>query len=212
MKTKRALIIVDVQKDFMPGGTLAVPNGDEIIPTINKILPKFDLVIFTLDWHPENHNSFASQHEGKKEFDVIDINGNKQVLWPDHCIQDTPGAALHPDINLSLIDGSFYFFKKGINPEIDSYSGFYDNNRNSSELSDFLNEKGVEKVFLVGLAFEYCLAFTAIDAALLGFKTTVIKEGTRPIRLSSFNEVMKKFKDAGVNLIEEWEMSLYNLL
>lgn len=123
----KALIVVDVQNDFCPEGSLQVPKGDEIVPIINELLPKFDLVIFTKDWHTADHKSFASQHKNHDIFDTIELNGIKQILWPDHCVQDTPGADFHPDLDLSKCKKDFYIFKKGIDPEIDSYSAFYDN-------------------------------------------------------------------------------------
>jgi len=212
MKNRKALIIVDAQNDFMPGGALAVPEGDRIISVINSLLPKFDLIIFTKDWHPYNHKSFASQHEGKEIYDSVDLNGLSQVLWPDHCIQDTPGADLHPGIDFGKINGDFYFFKKGMDPEVDSYSGFYDNGRkNSTGLKEFLDERGVAEVYVVGLALDYCVSYTAIDAAMVGFKTAVIEDGTRSIS-PDINEVLQNFHEAGVSFIESWELEMYNLV
>jgi nicotinamidase/pyrazinamidase len=212
MKKVKALIIVDAQNDFMPGGALAVKEGDRIIPVINSLLPKFDLVIFTKDWHPSNHKSFASQHEGAKEFDMIDLNGLDQVLWPDHCVQNTPGADLHPDIDFGKIKGDFYIFKKGMDPETDSYSGFYDNGRkNSTGLKEFLEERGVAQTYICGLALDYCVSYTAIDSAMEGFKTCVIEDATKSID-PDINEVLKNFREAGVSFIESWELDMYNLM
>lgn len=211
MKRKNALIVVDVQRDFLPGGSLAVPDGDKVIPVINELLSKFDLIIFTQDWHPENHKSFASQHEGKQVFDTIMLNGQSQVLWPDHCVQYTPGAEITPDIKLGKCKKDFYVFKKGMGPEVDSYSAFYDNGRaNSTELSEFLTAWGVTNVYVVGLALDYCVAYTAIDAALEGFKTCVIEDATKAIS-PDINDVLKQFNEAGVDFIQTWELDMYNL-
>lgn len=207
---KKCLIIVDPQNDFMTNGALAVPNAEEIIPVINNLLPKFELIIFTKDWHPENHKSFASQHKNKKPFDIIELNGLEQVLWPDHCINNEKGSEFHDDIDFNRINGKFYIFKKGMDPEVDSYSGFYDNGRKySTGLADFLKEKGVEETYLVGLALDFCLEYTAIDSAMEGFETVVIKDGTRPLN-SDISNTLNKFREAGVKMIESWELNMYN--
>lgn len=201
MKNKQALIIVDAQNDFMPGGSLAVPNGNEIIPVINALLPNFELIIFTQDWHPENHKSFASQHKDKKVYDKINLNGLDQILWPDHCIQNSYGANIHKEIDLGKITGNFYIFKKGMDPEVDSYSGFYDNGKkNSTGLAEFLKERDVKTVNIVGLALDFCVAYTAIDAASEGFKTFVIADGTRAITKSD-KEMNELFKNNNVKFI-----------
>lgn len=207
----KTLVVVDAQYDFMPGGALAVENGDKIVPVINELLPKFDLVIFTKDWHPANHKSFASQHDNKNTFDMIKLNGLDQVLWPDHCIQDTRGSDIHDDIDFGKINGDFYIFKKGMDPKVDSYSGFYDNGRrNSTGLKDFLEEKNVHEVFIVGLALDFCVEYTAIDSALEGFDTILIKDGTRSLK-PDISDTLKKFQEAGVKIIESWELDLYNI-
>jgi len=212
MKNIKALIIVDAQNDFMPGGALTVNDGDGIIPVINSLLPKFDLIIFTKDWHPENHKSFASQHEGKSPYEMIDLNGLNQVLWPEHCVQNTPGSDLHKDLDLGAIQGDFYIFKKGTDPEVDSYSGFYDNDRkNSTGLKEFLDERGVAQIYICGLALDYCVSATAIDSAMGGFKTCVIEDATRSID-PNINEVIENFHEAGVAFIESWELDMYNLM
>lgn len=179
---KKALIVVDLQNDFMPGGSLAVPEGDKIIPVINELISKFNLVIFTKDWHPANHKSFASQHEEKNAFETIDLNGVKQVLWPDHCVQNTPGADFHKDLDFSKIKKDFYIFKKGMDPEVDSYSGFYDNERkNSTGLNEFLNKLGVKETYICGLAGDYCCKYTAMDSAEQGFDTYFITDAIKYI-------------------------------
>lgn len=211
MIKKKVLIVVDAQNDFMPGGALPVEDGDQIIPVINSLLPKFDLVIFTKDWHPVNHKSFVNQHEGRGLYETIDLNGLSQVLWPEHCVQNTPGADIHSDIDFSKCKGDFYIFKKGMDPEVDSYSGFYDNGRkNSTELKEFLDEREVTEVYVCGLALDYCVAYTAIDSAMEGFKTCVIEDATRAIG-SDINEVLGHFLEADVDFIESWELDIYNL-
>lgn len=210
MKNKNVLIVVDAQYDFMPGGALAVENGDKIVPVINKLLPNFDLIIFTKDWHPANHKSFASQHDDKNPFDMIDLNGLDQVLWPDHCVQKTRGSDIHDNIDFGKIKGDFYIFKKGMDPEVDSYSGFYDNGRiNSTGLKDFLEERGITKTFICGLALDFCVEYTAIDSAMEGFDTVLIKDGTRSLK-PNIDDTLQKFREAGVKLIESWELDLYN--
>jgi nicotinamidase/pyrazinamidase len=178
----KALILVDIQNDFLPGGALAVPNGDEVIPVANRVSPKFGLVVATQDWHPRDHGSFASNHPGKKPGDVIDLNGLRQVLWPDHCVQHTRGAELAPGLGVSRVAR---VFQKGTDPAIDSYSGFFDNGyRRSTGLADYLREKGVDEVFVMGLATDYCVNFTALDAVeRVGLRTTLIEDGSRGINL-----------------------------
>jgi nicotinamidase/pyrazinamidase len=210
MKNKTALIVVDVQNDFLPGGPLEVSEGDRIIPTINKLLPKFDLIIFTKDWHPANHKSFASQHEGKNAFDLVDLNGLDQVLWPDHCVRGTPGADIHEGIDFGRIKGSFYIFKKGNDSEVDSYSAFYDNGRkNSTGLKEFLDLLDIKENFICGLALDYCVEYTAIDSAMEGFDTVVIKDATRSLN-EDITDTLNKFQEAGVKMIESWELDIYN--
>lgn len=203
---KKALIVVDVQNDFIPGGSLAVTEGDKIIPIINDLLKEFDLVVFTQDWHPSNMNAFASQHEGKSPFDKYIVDGVEDTLWPDHCVQDTFGAELHKDIDFSKIRGDFYFFKKGTTPDYHPYSGF-----GGTDLADFLRNKNVDRVFVTGLALDYCVADTAIDAAMEGFDTCVVKDATRAIS-QDLTETYQKFKDADVKMIESWEFPMYNLI
>lgn len=189
----KALIVVDVQQDFLPGGSLAVSNGDEVIPVIKELMNKFDLIVFTQDFHPADHKSFASQHEDKNPFDVIDLNGQSQVLWPDHCVQNSKGSEIHPELlgNIALKDKNFYIFKKGTNSEVDSYSGFKDNHVDGkgedTGLHEFLQERGVEEVYVTGLSLDYCVAWTAKDAADLGYKTFVVLDGTRAIDLVNFH-------------------------
>lgn len=186
----KAFILIDIQHDFLPGGRLAVADGDQIVPLVNKLQQQFELVVATQDWHPANHKSFASRHEGKKPFDQIDLNGLEQVLWPDHCVQGSTGADFSAELNMDRVEA---IFRKGMNPEIDSYSGFYDNgHRKSTGLADYLRGRGVKEVYLSGLAGDYCVYFTAKDALQEGFKTVVIEDATRPIDQEGFEKAKKE--------------------
>lgn len=190
----KALLLIDIQTDFLPGGSLAVPGGDEIIPLINKLQPAFELVVATQDWHPADHKSFASIHKGKAVFEQIELNGWPQVLWPDHCVQATAGAELATGIDWRQTEA---IFRKGTNKEIDSYSGFYDNgHQKSTGLSAYLKGRGVTAVYLAGLAGDYCVYFTAKDALAEGFDTYIIEDATRPIDKAGFEkaktDVLKK--------------------
>lgn len=193
--TMRALIIVDVQYDFVTGGKLEVPNGEQVIPLVNNLSEHFDLVVATQDWHPANHKSFASNHPDKKPFDIIKLNGLEQVLWPDHCVQGSRGAEFHEQLDMNRIEG---IFRKGMDPEIDSYSGFYDNGRKKSTgLSGYLKERQVEAVYVCGLAGDYCVFFTARDALKNGFQTFVIEDATRPIDKDGFENARKDIVTLG---------------
>jgi len=190
----KTLVLIDLQNDFMPGGALAVENGDQIIPLINDLQEKFELVIATQDWHAKGHSSFASSHKNSKVFDVVNINGIQQVLWPDHCIQNSWGARFHEDLNTSHIET---IFRKGTNLEIDSYSGFYDNaHLKSTGLAGYLREKGATKVYFAGLAGDYCVAYSVLDSIAEGFDTTLIEDATKAINLEGFQqmklEIMRK--------------------
>jgi nicotinamidase/pyrazinamidase len=176
------LILVDLQYDFMPGGALAVPRGDEVVPLANLLAARFKLVVASQDWHPPGHRSFASQHPGKRPGDVIELEGLDQRLWPDHCVQHTPGAELHHDLDRTRIDR---IFQKGADPAIDSYSAFYDNaHRRATGLDDYLKAKGAARIFLMGLATDYCVKFSSLDAIGLGFEVSVIADGCRGIDAS----------------------------
>lgn len=180
------LIIIDVQNDFVPGGALAVPEGDKIVGLINDLQDKFDLVIATQDWHPKGHASFASSHQNAEKFSVLKLNGLDQVMWPDHCIQNSKGAEFHPDLETAAIEA---IFRKGTNPEIDSYSGFFDNaHLKATGLSGYLKEKGASDLFFVGLAGEYCVYFSVIDSIEEGFSATLIEDGTRAINNEEFEK------------------------
>ncbi|MGI9542193.1 MAG: bifunctional nicotinamidase/pyrazinamidase [Cyclobacteriaceae bacterium] len=195
------LILVDLQYDFLPGGALAVPEGDKIIPLVNQLQSQFDLIVATQDWHPAEHQSFASQHPGKQVGEEVDLQGLPQVLWPDHCIDSTHGAALSEELKRDKIKR---IFRKGTDPEIDSYSGFFDNgHKKATGLGDYLKEQGVDKVFIVGLATDYCVKYTALDAAHLGFETTVITDATKGVNLQPGDSdvAMKEMEEKGVRLI-----------
>lgn len=197
----KALIVVDIQNDFLQGGSLAVQGGNEIIPIINSIQEKFDLVVATQDWHPKGHKSFASQHSNKSVYDKIDLNGIEQVLWPDHCVQGTVGAEISSELNQNKIEA---IFRKGMNTIIDSYSGFYDNGKlKCTGLGDFLKGRGVKEIFVCGLAADYCVYFTAKDALELGFTSTIIENATKAIDVSSFENIKRNFKQNGGNIIEK---------
>ncbi len=179
----KALILVDIQNDFLPGGALPVPDGDAVIPLANQLQAAFPLVVATQDWHPPNHGSFASNHPGKKVFEQIELNPGEpgQTLWPAHCVQGTSGAELAPRLQRERIAK---IFPKGTDAGIDSYSGFFDNgHRKSTGLGDWLKANGVTEVFVCGLATDYCVKFTALDAAQLGFKTHFIEDASRGVNL-----------------------------
>lgn len=195
----KALIIVDVQNDFLEGGSLAVPNGNDVIPIINKIQNDFELIVATQDWHPINHKSFAANHLDKNEFEVIDLNGLQQVLWPVHCVQGSFGAEFHQDLNSNKIEA---IFRKGMDAEIDSYSGFFDNGkRKNTGLFGYLKDRNVTEVFVCGLAADYCVQFTANDALNLGFKTTIIDNATKPIDGGNWEKIKTNFISEGGNII-----------
>ncbi|MEL6132811.1 MAG: bifunctional nicotinamidase/pyrazinamidase [Bacteroidota bacterium] len=201
-----ALILVDIQYDFIPGGALAVAKGDTIIPLVNQLIPHFELIVATQDWHPQYHESFASQHPGKQVGEVTDLYGLPQVLWPDHCIQKTKGAELVADLHQSTIQR---VFPKGTDATIDSYSGFFDNgHRKATGMGDYLKEKGVERVFVVGLATDYCVKFTALDAQELGFETYVFADATRGVNLApdDTQKALEEMTAKGIHVLSgsEW--------
>lgn len=175
----KALLIIDIQNDFLPGGALEVPNGDQIIDPINNLQSKYDLVVATQDWHPETHKSFASQHAEHNIFDRIELNGLEQVLWPNHCVRGTRGADLADGLEQGRIEA---IFRKGIDPDIDSYSGFYDNGRRKNTgLHGYLQDRRVAEIHICGLAADYCVYFTAMDALNLGYRTAILSKATKAI-------------------------------
>ncbi len=196
----KALILVDIQNDFLPGGALPVPRGDEIVPLANRLQPHFDLVVATQDWHPKNHASFAANHAGKRPGDSIDLHGLRQTLWPVHCVQDTAGAAFAPGLELERIAK---VFRKGTDPGIDSYSGFFDNgHRKATGLGNYLRDQGVTDVYVCGLAMDYCVKFTALDARVLGFQTLLIADACRGVELEvgDTDRALEEMKRAGVRV------------
>lgn len=196
----KALLLIDIQKDFLPGGALAVPEGDLIIPVVNQLQPHFNLVIATQDWHPPHHKSFASQHANHQVFDTIEINGLNQVLWPNHCVQGTPGAEFSETLDQNNVEA---IFRKGTDPEIDSYSGFYDNgHRKSTGLADYLRGKQVRQIFVAGLAADYCVYFSAIDALQEGFKTYLLEDATRAISPAGFKKAKVDIISKGGKIIQ----------
>ena len=202
----KALILVDVQNDFLPGGALAVPDGDKVIPVANKLQPRFPLVVATQDWHPANHGSFAANHHGKKVFEQIDLSGLPQTLWPVHCVQNTKGAELAAGLNRERITK---IFPKGTEPGIDSYSGLFDNgHRKSTGLGEWLKARGVTEVFVCGLATDYCVKFTALDAAQRGFKTHFIEDASRGVNLqpNDVRDAIAEMKRAGVTVVQSSEI------
>lgn len=195
----RALIVVDVQNDFIPGGSLAVPEGDRIVPVINSLQSGFDLVVATQDWHPEGHKSFAGEHPGKKPFETIELNGHEQKLWPVHCVQGTEGAGFYKGLET---DNWAAIFRKGMDIEVDSYSGFYDNHHlKSTGLAGYLKEKGVTKVYLAGLAADVCVYFTAKDALGEGFEVFYIQDATKAIDNNTFDQLLNELKSLGASII-----------
>lgn len=201
-----ALIIVDVQNDFILGGSLAVKEGDQVVPVINSLQHKFETVVATQDFHPANHGSFAANHPGKTPGEFIDLNGLTQILWPVHCVQGSRGAEFHKDLE---IKNQITIFQKGMNPEVDSYSGFYDNaRRGDTGLGDFLKEKGIRTVFVAGLALDYCVKFTALDAISLGFETYLIVDSTRAVNLQPIDGdlAIQQMESVGVKIIYSNEL------
>ena len=196
----RALLLIDVQNDFLPGGQLAVPAGDEIIPLVNSMQEQFELVVATQDWHPAGHQSFASSHAGRSQFEQIDLHGLPQVLWPDHCTQASDGAALAPALHTERIEA---IFRKGMNPEIDSYSAFFDNgHRKSTGLADYLRGRGVTEVVVAGLAADYCVYYSALDALAASFATTVVTDATRAISAQGWAAAQADLTAKGARLLD----------
>lgn len=200
-----ALVITDIQNDFLPGGRLPVPEGDLIIPVVHRVIPHFGLVVALQDWHPPNHMSFASNHPGKKPLDRIVLDGREQVLWPDHCVQGTRGAEFSSSLNLNPIEA---IFRKGTDPAIDSYSGFFDNARKKATgLRGYLEARGVDRVWLSGLAADYCVLYTALDALSLGFKAVVIRDATRPITEEGGRAAEKAVTSKGGRFVSSLEIA-----
>ena len=197
----KALLLIDIQNDFLPGGALAVAKGNEVVPVANRLMHKYDVVIATQDWHPEDHGSFASQHPGHDIGEVVVLDGLDQILWPDHCVQGTSGAEFSPELNTAGID---HVIQKGTDRNIDSYSGFFDNaRRKATGLEAYLRERNVDEVHVMGLATDYCVKFTALDAVDLGFKTSILMEGIRGVDLNEGDcqRAIDEMKSAGIEVI-----------
>ncbi len=194
-----ALIVIDVQNDFCPGGALAVAEGDAVVPVVNRLIARFEHVVLTQDWHPAGHSSFASSHAGAAPFSTVPMPYGEQTLWPDHCIQGTRGAEFHPDLVWTKAE---LVVRKGFRRAIDSYSAFFENDRTTpTGLSGYLRERGIVRVTLAGLATDFCVAYSALDARRLGFEATVVMEGCRAIDLGgSLATMTGLMRDAGVTI------------
>ncbi len=197
----KALILVDIQNDFLPGGALPVPHGEEVVPVANRLMPHYDLVVTTQDWHPADHGSFASRHPGHAVGEIITLDGVPQILWPDHCIQNTGGADFPAGLNMS---GVQWICRKGTDSGVDSYSGFFDNGHlHDTGLRDYLRKRGVREVHIMGLATDYCVKHTALDAREMGFDTHLILEGARGVEVhpGDIQKAVEEMQAAGVHII-----------
>jgi nicotinamidase/pyrazinamidase len=195
------LIVIDLQNDFCPGGRLAVAGGDEVIPVIQKIAPLFEHLILTQDWHPPGQQSFASAHAGKRPFEQVEVSYGMQTLWPDHCVQGTRGAAFHPNLQLTQAE---LILRKGFRPEVDSYSAFFENDRTTpTGLAGYLRERDLTRVFLAGLAYDYCVGYSALDARRQGLPAVIVRDACRAIDLNgSVAAIEAEFAAGGVVLVE----------
>lgn len=195
-----ALVVIDVQNDFCPEGALAVAGGDEIIPVVNRLIAEHEHVVLTQDWHPAGHSSFASSHAGKNPFETVEMGYGTQTLWPDHCVQGTPGAEFHPGLAWTKAE---LVIRKGFRSAIDSYSAFFENDRKTpTGLAGYLRERGITRLTLCGLATDFCVAFSALDAAKAGFEVTVALEASRGIDLDgSMDTMLGQMRAAGVTLV-----------
>lgn len=196
----RALLIADIQNDFCPDGALAVPEGDVIVPTVNTLMEEFDHVVMTQDWHPPGHQSFASSHPEHDTFDVIEVDYGDQILWPDHCVQGTEGAEFHPDLNTTPVE---LIIRKGFRSHIDSYSAFYENDRETpTGLTGYLRERGIDTLYVGGLAADFCVKWSALDGRKEGFEVYVIEDATRGIdQDGSLEQAWQEMNEAGVQVV-----------
>ena len=196
------LLVVDVQNDFCPSGQLPVPHGDDVVPIINRLARRFRHVVLTQDWHPAGHHSFASSHPGRHPFETVTLAYGQQILWPDHCVQGTQGAAFHPKL---VTDKAQLVIRKGFRPAIDSYSAFYENDKATpTGLAGYLRERGLKRIFMVGLATDYCVYYSALDARRLGFDTVVVESGCRGIDLAgSLAAAHAGMAAAGVQVVKD---------
>lgn len=203
---KKALILVDLQNDFCEGGNLAVPHGSEVVVLANQLQTYFDYVVATKDWHPEDHTSFHTNHPGQNVGDVIEVGGIAQVLWPEHCIQNSKGAEWHPEFNSKNVHRVFY---KGIDKNIDSYSAFFDNKHlRSTGLGEYLRSKQVKHVYIMGLTTDYCVKYSALDAAKLGFYVYIIQDGCRGVELKTgdVERSLQEMREAGVAIVNSTDI------
>jgi nicotinamidase/pyrazinamidase len=200
------LIVIDVQNDFCPGGALAVPRGDEVIAPIHRVAPLFEHIILTQDWHPANHTSFASSHRGKQPFETVEVAYGRQTLWPPHCVQGSAGAGFHPALHLPQAE---LILRKGFRPQIDSYSAFFENDRATpTGLAGYLRERELTRVFLAGLAYDYCVGYSALDARRLGLEAFVLRDASCAIDLNgSVAAIENEFASAGVTVIASAKLS-----
>jgi len=204
--SRTALLVIDVQNDFVPGGQLPVPEGDLVVPLINRLARQFSQVIIAQDWHPSGHASFASRHPGKQPFDSVQLPYGEQTLWPEHCVQGTAGAEFHPQLDLPHAQ---LIIRKGCNPDIDSYSAFLEADRyTTTGLSGYLKERGIDTVYMVGLALDFCVMFSALDARAAGFNAYVVLDACRAIDLNgSLQSALERMQSAGVELIQSTELA-----
>ncbi|WP_018897596.1 bifunctional nicotinamidase/pyrazinamidase [Rhizobium sp. 2MFCol3.1] len=199
----KALLLIDIQNGFCPGGNLAVPDGDKVVPIANRLIAsdRYDLIVASQDWHPEGHGSFASSHEGKQPFELHELSGKPQMMWPDHCVQGTKDAELHPELRVPEID---VIFQKGEKHHVDSYSAFRDNDRDAiTGLADYLKEQGVTELDLCGLATDYCVKFSALDALemLPGVKVRFIEDASRGITPEGVGAAIKEMRESGIDIV-----------
>lgn len=205
IEAQDVLIVVDVQNDFCPGGALAVPEGDQVIAPILRIAPRFAHIVLTQDWHPAKHTSFAATHPGKRPFESIELAYGAQTLWPPHCVQGTRGAEFHPELKLPQAE---LILRKGFRPQIDSYSAFFENDRTTATgLAGYLRERGLTRCFFTGLAYDFCVGYSALDARRLGFEAVVLRDACRAIDLGgSVKRMEAAFAAAGVEVVESTEL------
>lgn len=202
----KGLLVVDIQNDFLPGGALGVPDGDKIISTVNKLQyhNEFKLVVGTQDWHPPDHRSFASNHEGKNPLDIIELGGLEQILWADHCVQGSIGSDFPKELDINKMEA---IFRKGMEKEIDTYSAFFDNgHKKDTGLTGYLRARNIDHVYIVGLAGDFCVNFSIRDALEQNFKVTLIEDCTRPINTDEFENVLKELKEKGTEIISSGDL------
>lgn len=205
ISSRTALLVIDVQNDFIPGGSLPVPEGERIVPLINRLAHHFQQVVIAQDWHPPGHTSFASSHPGRQPYDVIQLPYGEQTLWPDHCVQASAGAGFHPQLDLPHAQ---LVIRKGCNPDIDSYSAFLEaDRRTTTGLAGYLSERGIDTVYMVGLALDFCVMYSALDARAAGFNTFVVLDACRAIDLDgSLATAIERMQAAGVELIQSSDL------